>query len=141
MLDTHYQTDLNRLEAIHESGSLLVQLDQRPCPLCGAPPGDQHLDLECEGNTEAVVEAADAEMVKIDRLRRELSDKVASLTRERNELEESLSQFEERYSACEQELSNIAAPALSAERASYEQLVSERAEIRLTLEQINRLRG
>ena len=80
-------------------------------------------------------------MVKIDRLRRELSDKVASLTRERNELEESLSQFEERYSACEQELSNIAAPALSAERASYEQLVSERAEIRLTLEQINRLRG
>jgi hypothetical protein len=62
LLDSHYETDLNRLEAIHESGSLFVHLEQKPCPLCGAQPGDQHLDTECEGNTEAVVQAADAEI-------------------------------------------------------------------------------
>lgn len=140
LLDSHYQTDLNRLDAIHESGSLLVQLEQKPCPLCGALPGDQHLDSDCEGNTEVVVKAADAEMVKINRLRRELSDTVSSLTTERNEVEESLSQFEEEYKACEQEISKIAAPAVSAERISYNQLISERAEVRLTLDKINRLK-
>ena len=140
LLDSHYQTDLDRLAAIHESGSLFVHLEQQPCPLCGALPGDQHLASECEGNTEAVVQAADAEMVKIDRLRRELTDTVTSLTTERWELQESLAQFDNEYKASEQELNEIASPAVSTERASYNQLVSERADVRFVLEKINRLK-
>ena len=140
LLDSHYQTDLDRLAAIHESGSLFAHLEQQPCPLCGALPGDQHLDSECEGNTEAVVQAADAEMVKIDRLRRELTDTVTSLTTERRKLQESLAQFDNEYKASEQELNEIASPAVSTERESYNQLVSERAEVRFLLEKINRLR-
>ncbi|OPY84056.1 MAG: hypothetical protein A4E65_00375 [Syntrophorhabdus sp. PtaU1.Bin153] len=139
LLDSHYQTDLGRLAAIHESGSLFVHLEQRPCPLCGALPSDQHLDSECEGNIEAVVKAADAEMVKINRLRRELADTVTSLTTERQGLLESLAQFNHEYKACEQELSEIASPAVSTERASYNRLVSERAEVRISLEKIGRL--
>ena len=140
LLDSHYQTDLDRLAAIHESGSLFVHLEQQPCPLCGALPGDQHLDSECEGNTEAVVKAADAEMVKINRLRRELTDTATSLTTERQGLLESLDQFEDEYNACEQGLNEIASPAVSAERASYNLLVSERAEVRFKLEKIDRLK-
>ncbi len=140
LLDSHYQTDLDRLTAIHESGSLFVHLEQKPCPLCGALPGDQHLDSECEGNTEAVVKAAEAEMVKIERLRRELTDTVISLMTERQQLQESLAQFGNDYERCEQELNEIATPAVSTERASYNQLVSERADVRLTLEKINRLK-
>ena len=140
LLDSHYQTDLDRLAAIHESGSLFAHLEQQPCPLCGALPGDQHLDSECEGNTEAVVQAADAEMVKIDRLRRELTDTVTSLTTERRKLQESLAQFDNEYKASKQELNEIASPAVSTERKSYNQLVSERAEVRFLLEKINRLK-
>ncbi len=140
LLDSHYQTDLNRLAAIHESGSLFVHLAQKPCPLCGALPGHQHLDSECEGNTEAVVRAADAEMVKIGRLRRELTDTVKSLITEREQLQESLAQFEDEYKECEQELNEIATPAVSTERASYNQLVSKRADVRLMLEKINGLK-
>lgn len=140
LLDSHYQTDLDRLAAIHESGSLFVHLAQQPCPLCGALPSDQHLDSECEGNTEAVVKAADAEMVKINRLRRELADTVTSLTTERQGLLESLAQFNDEYKACEQELSEIASPAVSTERASYNKLVTERAEVRIKLEKIDRLK-
>lgn len=140
LLDSHYQTDLNRLAAIHESGSLFVYLEQQPCPLCGALPGDQHLESECEGNTEAVVKAADAEMVKINRLRRELTDTVTLLTTERQGLVESLAQFDDEYKTCEQELNDIASPAVSTERASYNQLVSERAEVRPKLEKIDRLK-
>ena len=139
LLDSHYQTDLNRLEAIYESGSLFVHLDQKPCPLCGALPGDQHLDSDCEGNTEAVVEATDAEMVKIHRLRRELSETLSSLTSERNQLEGSLLQFEEEYEVCEQELNELVAP-VSKERVSYNQLVAQRAQLGLTLEKINSLK-
>ncbi len=140
LLDRHYQTDLGRLSAIHESGSLFVHLEQQPCPLCGALPSDQHLDSECEGNAEAVVKAADAEMVKINRLRRELADTASSLTTERQGLLESLDQFDEQYKAFEQELNEIASPAVATERASYNQLVSGRAEVRFKLEKIDRLK-
>lgn len=140
LLDSHYQTDLNRLEAIHESGSLFVHLERKPCPLCGALPGNQHLDTECEGNTEAVVQAADAEMVKIKRLRRELEDTVVSLEAERGEINNSLGRFQEEYSSCERELSDIAAPAMVSERTSYNQLASARAEVLIKKDKINRLK-
>jgi hypothetical protein len=99
LLDSHYETDLNRLKAIHESGSLFVHLEQKPCPLCGASPGDQHLDADCEGNTAAVVQAADAEMSKINRLRRELEETVVSLKTEREQVESSLAEYRTEYSA------------------------------------------
>lgn len=140
LLDNHYQTDLKRLQAIHESGSLFVHLEPTICPLCGAQPGDQHLDSYCDGNTEAVVRAADAEMVKINRLRHELADTVNTLTAERNQIQDSLGQFEDEYEACEQELSDIAAPSVTAERTSFNQLISKRAEVRSQLDKINRLR-
>ena len=140
LLDSHYKTDLDRLAAIHESGSLFVHLEQRPCPLCGALPGDQHLDSECEGNTEAVVQAADAEIVKIDHLRHELADTATSLTTERRELQESLAHCVNEYKASEREFKEIASPAVSTERASYNELVSERAEVRFSLEKIDRLK-
>ncbi|MCG3142376.1 MAG: hypothetical protein HDKAJFGB_03822 [Anaerolineae bacterium] len=140
LLDSHYQTDLDRLAAIHESGSLFVHLEKQPCPLCGALPGDQHLDSECEGNSESVVKAADAEMVKINLLRRELADTAASLTTERQGVVESLDQFDDEYKAGEQELNEIASPAVSTERTSYNLLVSERAEVRFKIEKIDRLK-
>ena len=43
---------------------------------------------------------------------------------------ESLDQFDDEYKAREQELNEIASPAVSTERASYNLLVSERAEVR-----------
>jgi predicted nuclease with TOPRIM domain len=139
LLDNHYQTDLKRLQAIHESGSLFVHLEPTICPLCGAQPGDQHLASDCDGNTEAVVRAADAEMVKINRLRHELSETVNTLTAERTQIQDSLREFEDEYRACEQELSDIAAPAVTTERTSFNQLISKRAEVRSQLEKINRL--
>lgn len=141
LLDSHYQTDLERLAGIQESGSLFVHLKQQPCPLCGALPNDQHLDSECDGNTQAVVKAAEAEMIKINRLRRELSDTVSSLTTERQTLFKSLAHFNDDYNACEKELSEIASPAVLNERASYKKLVSEHAVTQIKLEKIGRLKN
>lgn len=139
LLDEHYQTDLKRLEAIHESGSLFVYLDRRVCPLCGAQPGDQHLDADCDGNTEAVVQAASAEMEKIQRLQRELNNTVESLKNENDKINGELSDFEEQYQEFDQQLSQIATPTVSTERASYNQLVAEKAEVNASLDKFKRL--
>jgi septal ring factor EnvC (AmiA/AmiB activator) len=139
LLDNHYETDIRRLEAIHESGSIFASLDSKPCPLCGAQIGDQHLDADCDGNTEAVVRAASAEIAKINRLRRELHETIGSLEREGDEISRALPDFEREYKANDQELSQIAAPAVSEERTSYDLLISERAEVRAALEKFDRL--
>lgn len=139
LLDDHYGTDIRRLEAIHESGSLFASLDSKLCPLCGAQTGDQHLNTDCDGNTEAIVRAASAEIEKINRLRRELRQTVRSLEDEREGISGALPEFEREYKAHDQELSQIAAPAVSEERTSYDLLISERAEVRAVLEKFDRL--
>lgn len=141
LLDQHYHTDLQRLQAIHESGTLFVHLAMEPCPLCGALPGDQHIDTECDGNTEAVVRAANAEMVKIERLRRELADTIASLRMEYNDLEAELPLARESYKAVDAQLSEVVAPTLSEERFFYNKLVDELSSVRSSLEKIARLKN
>lgn len=139
LLDEHYQTDLKRLEAIHESGSFFVHLDRDICPLCGANPGDQHLDAECDGNTEEVVLAAGAEMDKIRRLDRELSETVVSLKNEVEQIDSELPSLQEQYKKIDEQLTEIAKPTVSTERASYNQLISERAEVNASFDKFRRL--
>jgi chromosome segregation ATPase len=97
LLGNHYETDIRRLEAIHESGSLFASLDSKPCPLCGAQTADQHLDADCDGNASAIVRAASAEIEKINRLRRELDETITSLDGERDEISRALPDFEREY--------------------------------------------
>lgn len=140
LLDKHYVTDLKRLEAIHESGSFFVHTERRVCPLCGAEPGEQHLNAECDGNVETVIEAAGAEMNKIQRLQRELNDTVDSLNTEQETINAELSLFSEQYDALDAQLSEIARPKVSSQRASYNQLVSQRANVIFALDRIQRLK-
>lgn len=139
LLDQHYQTDLNRLEAIHEAGSFFVHLECKACPLCGAVPGDQHLDADCDGNTEDVVRAANAEIEKIRRLKRELREAVDSLQEEKAEVTTDREEYERQYTGKDQELLRIAIPTVSKERASYNELVTKKAELIAAVEKVGRL--
>ena len=82
LLAEHYDVDLKRLTAIQESGSMFAHVEQVACPLCGADPDAQHLDETCDGDVEAVVAAATAEIGKIQRLQAELDSTVADLIAE-----------------------------------------------------------
>ncbi|MFV0645219.1 MAG: AAA family ATPase [Sphingomonadaceae bacterium] len=141
LLDRHYESDLNRLQAIHESGTLFVHLETKPCPLCGALPGDQHLESDCDGNTEAVVLAANAEIEKIRKLRAELSDTLETLRAESFGLEEGLPALQSQYDEIDTELGEVASPAVSQERASYNELMTELGAVRSSLDKIARLEG
>jgi len=87
LLSDHYSIDLERLSAIQESGSMFTHVETVSCPLCGANPDDQHFEKSCEGDVEAIVLAASAEIKKIEQLKRELIGTVSDLEVETNELE------------------------------------------------------
>lgn len=140
LLDDHYSTDLKRLESIHEAGSLFVHSDRRACPLCGSDPEDQHLDSDCDGNVEAVLQAAIAEMEKIKNLQSELQDTVGTLEGERDRIEGELPEYTKSYATLDGELSEIARPDLSTKRSSYNDLISKRAEVNSALEKFKRLK-
>lgn len=140
LLDEHYSTDLKRLESIREAGSLFVHSDRKICPLCGSNPEDQHRDSDCDGNVEAVLLAAIAEMHKIRKLQFELRDTVATLEGERDRINGELPKYSERYATLDGELSDIARPELSTKRSSYNELISKRAEVNSVLEKFKRLK-
>lgn len=139
LLSAHYETDLRRLRAIHESGSLFVYLDRTSCPLCGALPEDQHLSSSCDGNTEAVVLAAEAEMHKIECLRHELKDTLVELSAERDELSRELVSVRQNYEVVDKDLSDVVAPAMSEGRTSYAEVMSEREVVRMALTKFDRM--
>ena len=65
LLDLQYTNDLKRLAAIQQSGQFFVLREPMPCPLCGAPAEGQRHDAACDGNVEAVTQAAAAEISKL----------------------------------------------------------------------------
>ncbi len=127
LLAEHYYVDLKRLTAIQESGSMFAHVEQVACPLCGADPDAQHLDETCDGDVEAVVAAATAEIEKIQRLQAELDSTVADLMAESEELSESLKGVVADYDALNVEIQESVGPDLTEVRASFSALVEERS--------------
>ena len=69
LLDEHYESDLNRLAAIAESGAVFKTLHPGPCPFCGAPPEAQVHESSCDVDPDEIVTAARAEIERIGALR------------------------------------------------------------------------
>jgi hypothetical protein len=133
LLDQHYISDIERLRAIEEGGTLFGVLGSASCPLCGAEAEHHRGNAECDGNIDTVVEAARMEMAKIDVLRGELSVTVKELRRES-------ASFDRRMPGVVQELAGLSAsvesqiaPRLAKLRASYSQFADKRSEVREAL--------
>lgn len=133
LLDKHYASDIERLRAIEEGGTLFNVLGSGHCPLCGAAPESHRADAECNGDIDAVVQAAQKEIAKIGVLRAELAATIQSLEHEG-------SRFDRRMPAVVQELGSISeaveeliAPKLSSLRKSYSDFADKRAEVREAL--------
>lgn len=134
LLREHYSVDIDRLNAIRESGSLFVHVDVKPCPVCGAKPEDQHLESACDGDVEAVVLAADSEIRKISRFLAELDGTVADLSSEKDELIKSIAEQDARYRELDKAIQETVAPDLKGHQASFSELVEERASVQKLVE-------
>ena len=124
LLDQHYQSDLARLRGIEETGTLFVALGQDPCPLCGAEPAHHGRNTDCDGNVDAVVAAARGEIGKIDLLRSELTDTVATLRREEAAFDRSLPRLEEQLRGVSSDIETMISPQLA--RMRYRKATCQR---------------
>lgn len=127
LLSEHYDVDLKRLTAIQESGSMFAHVEQVACPLCGADPDAQHLDETCDGDVDAVVAAAKAEIKKIQRLQAELQTTAADLTAESEGISMYLKDVETEHDALSKEIQESVGPDVTEVRASFSALVEERS--------------
>ena len=129
LLLAHYAVDVERLTAIQECGAMFAHVESVPCPLCGASPQEQDHDAACDGDVEAIVQAASAEIEKIARLIYELQATVADLWSEAASQEKELTIKNIEYENINTRILETVAPAVSTERASFSELIEQRAEV------------
>lgn len=133
LLDTHYVSDIERLRAIEECGTLFNVLGGGHCPLCGAAPAHHRADAECNGDTDAVVQAARMEIAKIEVLRAELAATVRSLERESVSFDRRMPSVVQELESISDAVEELIAPRLSNLRKSYSDFADKRAEVREAL--------
>jgi hypothetical protein len=83
LLGRHYGSDLSRLEAVEEAGTLLESFPATACPVCGAAPKDHRdSDAEVHFRLDDVRAAARGEATKLAALQADLSEVVRGLSTE-----------------------------------------------------------
>lgn len=133
LLDLHYASDIERLRAIEEGGTLFNVLGSTHCPLCGAAPEHHRAKTDCHGNIDAVVEAARKEIGKIELLRGELAATVRDLAREGANLDKRMPSVVQELDAISASVDELISPKLSSLRKSYSDFADKRAEVREAL--------
>jgi hypothetical protein len=138
LLREHYVVDIDRLKAIQESGSMFAHVDVIPCPLCGATPDAQHLDKTCDGDVDAIVVAATAEIKKIERLLGELGVTVTDLKAEEGDLKGSLASKDVICQQLDKTIQETVAPEVNHSRSSFSELVEKRASVQMAIDLFTR---
>lgn len=139
LLAEHYRVDLARLRAIQESGSLFAYVERVACPLCGANPEAQHVDEDCDGNVANVVQAATAEIGKIEQLARELDATMADLIDERGRLAVFRTSVDQAFAAVDDQIRRVTAPEVEAARSAFTDIVEARAKVKSSIAVFDRL--
>lgn len=133
LLDKHYGSDIERLRAIEEGGTLFNVLGTGHCPLCGAAPAHHGSDTDCDGNIDAVVQAARKEIAKIEVLRTELAATVRDLEREGASFDRRLPSVVQELDGISESVDRLISPKLSRLRSSYSEFADKRGEVREAL--------
>jgi hypothetical protein len=133
LLERHYLSDIERLHGIEEAGSLFSALSDGNCPLCGAEPSHQHKSEDCEGNSDAIVKAAQAEIGKVLLLQDDLSKTIAQLTNESRSLARRMPRLETNIAELTGFIESQISPNLRAMRQTYSELADKKAEVREAL--------
>lgn len=139
LLQSHYAIDKERLTAIRESGSMFAHVAQATCPLCGATPDAQHVAEDCEGDVDAIVNAANAEIAKIDQLLFELQQTVADLHRETESITASWSEKHILFQEADAEIRSSISPLVVEARSQFSEVVEKRAEVQAAIDMFDRL--
>jgi len=133
LLDEHYSSDIDRLRAIEEAGTLFSAMGTGSCPLCGAHAEHHRKADACEGDVEAIMAAARAEIAKIDLRQAELEQTISALTKEGEGFKRRLPAIESELAILAEKIEGILAPNLKQLRRSYGELADKRGEVKEAL--------
>lgn len=141
LLGLHYRTDVERLEAMQEGGSLFIHLDALPCPLCGALPAQQQHETACDADVPTVVEAAGAEIRKIESLAAELDETTTSLTAERDQLSQQIETQRSELAQVRSQIERILTPNLDEAVGRFREFADQKSDVNQQLQLYRRLEG
>jgi hypothetical protein len=141
LLDQQYTNDLKRLAAIQQSGQFFVLREPMACPLCGAPSEGQRHDAACDGNVDAVTQAAEAEIAKIRLLQSELHETVNSLSTENAGVVKEVAQLGVELKGYQQQIDNALSPDFAQAREQYTKLIENRSQIVQAIALRNRIKA
>ena len=107
LLDSHYQSDKARLEAISEASSVLNSFEQVNCPVCGNE-FEQEDHGKCENvDIDTVLMATEKELYKIVELEKDLTETRSNLDKERVSLQEDIDKYRKQYNQAQIEITSF----------------------------------
>ncbi|HLO98862.1 MAG TPA: hypothetical protein VK171_09740 [Fimbriimonas sp.] len=141
LLDSHYAADISRLESTQESGTLLAELPEGACPLCGADPKDhRHEGLMRVEDVKALTDACRAEAQKLQQLKSELSLTILNLQNEGNILKAEYDKLSHDLAEIQAMLINELEPQIKSAKEGFEVLSERRRRAERTLHDYDELR-
>jgi len=138
LLNAQYLSDLERLEGTIESGSLFKSLPMVSCPLCGTPPENQELHADCIGDVSGVVSSAQAETLKIEKLKKELETLLLQLKSERESILAEVPKTTAILEKYNKEIASLS-PEISKRRATFLEVNNAKAKVSKTLDMFTQL--
>jgi predicted nucleic acid-binding Zn-ribbon protein len=139
LLREHYKVDIKRLLAIQESGSLFVHHERVTCPLCGSLPEQNHTEMDCDGDVEAVVKAASAEIEKINALESDLEETISALLEESSRIQKDLITVDETFIQLDQNIRATISPDLEGTREKYSEFLEEKNDVSAAISTFSQL--
>lgn len=127
LLSKHYDSDLDRLALVEQSGILLEAFPATTCVVCGSAP-EHHRPEECEKafNMSAVRQAARAEIIKVQRLKLDLDKELSAITEEAAGIEQDIETNKNRLAGIESKIEHELMPRVRMTTDSMNANVSRR---------------
>ncbi len=141
LLELQYKSDLRRLAAIREAGSLLQEFGDERCPVCGALKKDHSLDsVEVGPSPSDVSVACAAESSKVEVLLADLQETQGQMLREKEDLEGTIKSGTQRVGAIISAIESQLRPQLGGLIVDYQQACSARESVIQSISLHERLR-
>lgn len=141
LLSQKYDSDQERLLSNLETGSLLGQLSEDDCPLCGASPEHHKHDIQFDQNSlDDYVQACRIEIEKITQLQSDLSNTQHILMTESETTKAQISLVDIDLDAISISLKSIVEPNIASLRNGLSELVLSRREIDRSLSVYDEMR-
>ena len=145
LLSARYDSDLHRLDFVAEGSYFFEQLQEARCPLCDQPMDQDHVaHLSGTARMKSVYNSAKAEAAKINGLKKDLGNAIASMSNRRTARENELTAARAMLESIDRRIDRDLAPALRATKRQLDDLIQRRLElksIKANSEQIETLKA